>query len=145
MSMKLNDFTEDDTDEPAETGPELNLYTAGSGNGKWAYVVEGANTDKKRRDSYDGDTGGGFDPQMKAVAEGTERVVNEFTNADLTIYTPSDSIARLMEGEGNPDSSSSYWDLYRKAQRHYDDNWERWSIEHLPKEEDNPARELMCR
>ena len=46
MSMKLNDFTEDDTDEPAETGPELNLYTAGSGNGKWAYVGEGANTDK---------------------------------------------------------------------------------------------------
>lgn len=145
MSMKLNDFTEDDTDEPAETGPELNLYTAGSGNGKWAYVVEGANTNKRKQDSYDGDTGGGFDPQMKAVAEGTERVVNEFTNADLTIYIPSDSIVGLMEGESNPKRGSSYWDLYRKAQGNYDKNRELWSIEHLPKEEDNPARELMCR
>lgn len=139
----MSDFTGDDTDEPDETGPELNLYTAGSGNGDWAYVVEGANTDKRRRDSYDEDTKGGFDPQMKAVAEGTERVVNEFTNAELTIYTPSDSIADLMEGEDGPDSSSSYWDLYRKAKRNYDDNWERWSTKHLPKEEDNPARELI--
>jgi hypothetical protein len=143
--MDLNDFTEDDTDEPAETGPELNLYTAGSGNGKWAYTIEGADTDKRRRDSYDGDAKGGFDPQMKAVAEGTERVVSEFTNAKLTIYTPSDSIADLMDGENDPDPSSSYWDLYRKAKRNYNNNWELWSIKHFPKEEDNPARELMCR
>lgn len=141
----MNDFTEDDTDEPAETGPELNLYTAGSGNGEWAYIVEGANTNKRKQDSYDGDTGGGFDPQMKAVAEGTERVVNEFKNAELTIYIPSDSIVGLMEGESNPERGSSYLDLYRKAKRNYDDNRKLWSIEHLPKEQDNPARELIRR
>jgi len=138
--MKLNDFTEDDTDEPAETGPELNLYTAGSGNGDWAYVVTGDES-KEKQETYSGDTKQGFITQLKAVAEGTEFLDDEYPNAEVTIFTPHDAVARLVKGEGK--SKPEYQEIYRVANTNYNDNRRRWKIEHLPKEEDNPARDLI--
>jgi hypothetical protein len=141
MVADLGDFTDQDTDEQDQTGPELDLYTAGSGNGDWAYVIDGPDPDKNKRDSYSGDAKRGFIPQLKAVVEGTERVNDEYSNAEVTIYTPSESIVGLMEGDNKP--NPDYRKLYRTAKKNYNDNWGRWDVEHLSRGSDNPARDLI--
>lgn len=140
MSTDLSDFTGDETDEQEETGPDLELYTAGSGNGDWAYVVTGDES-REKQGKHSGDTKQGFTTQLKAVVEGTEFLDDEYPNAEVTIFTPHDAVARLVEGEG--ESKREYQELYRVANANYNNNRRRWQIEHLPKEEDNPAQDLI--
>lgn len=141
MVTELTDFGEQETDKQDETGPELNLYTAGSGNGDWAYVVTGDSPKKKKRGVYSGDAKQGFVTQLKAVAEGTKRIVNEHSNAEVTIYTPSEPIVGLLEGDNKP--NPDYQKLYRTAKTNFDNNRGPWSVEHLSGGSDNPARDLI--
>ncbi|MDQ2054134.1 hypothetical protein [Halobellus sp. H-GB7] len=139
MVADLSDFANQEIDEQNKTGPSLKLYTAGSGNGGWAYVVEGSESESKKG-SYSEDTKRGFIPQLKAVAEGTDYLNNKYSNPKVTIYTPNESIVGLINGENDPDPD--YRELYRSAKKNYDENWNRWDIRHLSGG-DNPARDLV--
>lgn len=141
MVADLSDFTDQEADEQDETGPSLKLYTAGSGKGAWAYVVEGTGLETKQREPYSGDTKGGFILQLKAVAEGTEFLNDEYPNAEVTIFTPSEPVVGLVKGKNEPDDA--YRDLYRKANTNYNKHRSRWSIEHLEGSKDNPAQDLL--
>lgn len=144
MDETLSDFIDQETDEQNETGPSLKLYTAGGGDVAWAYVVEDADSEKrkkKKRETYSGHPNDGFTPELKAVAEGTEFLNNEYPNAEVTIFASNESVIRMVKGEGDPDPD--YYGLYRSANNNYHNNRRRWSIKHLPKEKDNPARDII--
>lgn len=141
MVADLSDFSGQKTDDEDKTGPDLKLYTAGSGNGAWAYVVEGTGSPIKNREPCSGDLKKGFIPHFKAVAEGTEFLDTEYPNAEVTIFTPSESIVGLVEGKTDPDND--YRDLYRKANTNYNNHRSRWSIEHLGEDKNNPAQGLL--
>jgi hypothetical protein len=141
MVADLSDFTDQETDNGDETGPSLKLYTAGSGGGEWAYVIEGSGSPTRNREPYSGDTKGGFVPQLKAITEGIAFLDDEYPNAEVIIFTPSEPIVGLVKGETDPDDS--YRDLYRKANTNYNEHRSRWSIKHLGGDKDNPAQDLL--
>lgn len=141
MSADLSNFTDQESEEQQKAGPSLKLYTAGSGTGSWAYVVEGTGSPKKKRELFSGDTKGGFLPQLKAVSEGAEFLDQEYPDAEVTIFTPSESVVGLVEGRNDPDDD--YRELHRKANSNYNNHRSQWNIEHLGGTKDNPAQDLL--
>lgn len=138
----LDGFTDQSEDDEPD-GPSLTLYTAGSGDGPWAYVVEdsASSTKKKTKAEFDGKTKGGFIPQFVAVAEGMKFVDDEYPNAIVNVLTPHKQIVLLVKGETDP--KGDYREYYRPANRIYNEHRANWEIEHIPAEERNPAKEYL--